>query len=150
MQHFIRIIVTSLVLLASVSQAKHLSEETIDNRTSRVGQVNIEGMPKAVEVVQKEPIAIVKPEVATVATATESRTGEFLYNNICISCHGIGLANAPKLGDSEAWAKLLTVGINNLVSSAKKGKNVMPPYGACADCSDEELINAIHFMSGTN
>ena len=138
MQFFIRMMVIALVILAGISQAKHMSEETIEQRTSRVGQVYIEGMPKAVEVAEAE----------TATAITEARSGEFLYNNVCISCHSIGLANAPKMGDAVAWTKLLEIGIDNLVSSAKKGKNVMPPMGTCADCSDDELKNAILFMSG--
>ena len=135
MQDFIKVLViTGLVLVTFNSQANHLAKDTIDKRTSPVGQVHIEGMTKEGEV-----------EIAT--APAEPRTGEALYNIYCIACHSTGLANAPKTGDAEAWNKLLEIGIDNIVISAKTGKNVMPPMGNCADCTDDELKSAINFMS---
>ena len=142
MQGFIRILVIACISMATVSQAKHLDEDTIDERTRPVGQVNIEGMEKVQIIAEEEP--------AVVQVATDDRTGETIYNGLCVACHSIGLANAPKKGDSAAWEKLMVNGIDALVSSAKKGKNVMPPMGTCADCSDEELKNTILFMINSN
>ena len=137
MQAFIRVLmITGLTLATFSSQANHMAKETIDKRTSPVGQVHVEGMAKD------------GSETAEVSAApAEPRTGEALYNTYCIACHGTGLANAPKLGDAVAWNKILEIGIDDLVISAKTGKNVMPPMGNCADCTDDELISAINFMS---
>jgi cytochrome c5 len=87
-------------------------------------------------------------EAAPAEDAAAGRTGETVYNTFCVACHSIGLANAPKFGDSAAWDKLLEIGMDELVSSARKGKNVMPPSGTCADCSDDEIKNSIVYMSG--
>lgn len=146
MQGFIKIIVIAAISITAVSQAEHMDKETIDSRTSPVGQVHIEGM------VQTQPttkeIVTTAPAENMAAATTGGRTGEAVYNSFCLACHSIGLANAPKTGDADAWGKLLEAGgIDGLVASAKKGKNVMPPMGTCADCSDEEMKQAILFMS---
>jgi len=156
MKGFIRVILIACVTIASISQAKHMDEDTIDKRTSPVGKVNIEGMPTTTEVdhdaMGHEETVIAKEDVVevTVNAASGARTGDVLYNTYCIACHSIGLANAPKAGDSAAWTKLLEVGMDNLVASAVKGKNIMPPKGTCGDCSNEELEDAITFMSTMN
>ena len=158
MKGFIRVILIACVTIASISQAKHMDQDTIDKRTSPVGKVNIEGMPSSTEAdhdeMAHEETVIAAEEVVEVTVdagaTTGARTGDALYNTYCIACHSIGLANAPKAGDSAAWNKLLEIGIDDLVASAVKGKNVMPPKGTCADCSDEELKDAITFMSTTN
>ena len=135
MQVFIRVLmITGLALTTVSSQANHMAKDTIDKRTSPVGQVHIEGMTK-------------EGEVEVAAVPLEPRTGEALYNTFCIACHSTGLANAPKTGDAEAWNKALEIGIDDLVLSAKAGKNVMPAMGNCVDCTDDELISAINFMS---
>lgn len=72
--------------------------------------------------------------------------GQAVYQKSCQSCHATGVAGAPKLGDKEAWAPRISMGIDALLASAIKGKNAMPPKGACMNCSDEELKAAIEYM----
>jgi cytochrome c5 len=129
---FIRTIAMMIIALSSVSYANHESEESMYKRTAPVGHVHIEGT-KVVEV---------KTETPMVAT----RTGESIYGSLCIACHSIGLANAPKPRDTAAWTTLMERGMDDVLSSAKAGKNAMPPMGTCADCTDEELISAIEHM----
>jgi cytochrome c5 len=91
------------------------------------------------------------------AGAAGNRSGEELYKTFCNACHGTGAGtasppNVPKVGDKAAWAPRIGVGLDNLVKSAKAGKNAMPPKGA-SDATDEELARAIAFManqSGAN
>ena len=72
--------------------------------------------------------------------------GQAVYQKSCQSCHAAGVANAPKLGDKEAWAPRIALGMDALVASAIKGKNAMPPKGACMNCSDDDLKAAIEYM----
>jgi cytochrome c5 len=91
------------------------------------------------------------------AGAAGNRSGETIFKTFCNACHGTGPGtatppNVPKVGDKAAWAPRIGVGLDNLVKSAKAGKNAMPPKGA-SDATDEELARAIAFManqSGAN
>lgn len=159
MQSLIRILIIACLTIAGTSQAKHMDDKTIDERTQPVGKIRIEGAPAAektsqpeaqeVTVTEEPAMAEAAPaEVAAAPTDGAGRTGEELYNAFCIACHSVGLANAPKFGDTAAWSKVMEVGMDELITSAKKGKNVMPPMGTCVDCSDDELKSAIEFMSG--
>jgi len=81
-------------------------------------------------------------------TSAQARTGEELYTQYCTTCHTIGVANAPKKGDAEAWAPRKAKGMPAMIEQAKKGLNAMPPKGLCMDCTDQELEAAIKFMLG--
>ncbi len=82
------------------------------------------------------------------ALAGAERSGEEVYNSKCKMCHDTGLSGAPKPGDKAEWDKRKTMhgGLDELVQSAIKGKNAMPPKGACTDCSDAEIKTAVEFM----
>jgi cytochrome c5 len=69
------------------------------------------------------------------------------YQRSCFACHGTGAAGAPKVGDKEAWAPRLALGMDALVASVKKGKGVMPPMGLCQDCTDDDFKALINKMS---
>jgi cytochrome c5 len=88
-----------------------------------------------------EPVAMAE-ETGTAAAAD----GEGIYNKACKVCHAAGVAGAPKLGDSEAWAPRVAKGEEALFGSIKKGLNAMPPKGACMTCSDDELKSALEYM----
>ena len=69
------------------------------------------------------------------------------YNMYCVACHGTGAAGAPKTGVKAAWEPRMKAGIDAMVTSAKKGKNAMPPMGLCNDCSDAEFKELIEYMA---
>lgn len=77
-----------------------------------------------------------------------ARSGDTIYNKACIACHGSGLLNAPKKGDKAAWDARFAQGEETVLNHAIHGLNAMPPKGTCGDCSDDELLAAIKFMSG--
>ncbi|MFK8076229.1 MAG: cytochrome c5 family protein [Granulosicoccus sp.] len=66
-------------------------------------------------------------------------------DGVCAGCHIAGVANAPKYGDTEAWAARLEKGMPALVASVANGLNVMPPRGG-STLTDEELPIAIQYM----
>ena len=85
--------------------------------------------------------------VAAVSGAADGgAAGQQVYKNSCQSCHAAGVAGAPKLGDKDAWAPRIATGIDALVASSINGKGIMPPKGACASCSDEDLKAAVEYM----
>lgn len=82
------------------------------------------------------------------AVASGPRSGEEVYNGACTACHGAGILGAPKKGDTAAWDERLSKGMDKTLANALNGINSMPAKGNCMDCSDEEILAAIKFMSG--
>ncbi|MBM3114735.1 c-type cytochrome [Jeongeupia naejangsanensis] len=74
------------------------------------------------------------------------RTGKSVYEAICISCHGTGLAGSPKFGDAGAWAPHIAKGFDTLVKHAIGGFNAMPARGGSPDLTDAEVARAVAFM----
>ena len=72
--------------------------------------------------------------------------GQQVYQQSCQACHAAGVAGAPKTGDKDAWAPRIATGMDALVASAINGKGIMPPKGACASCSDDDLKAAVEYM----
>lgn len=83
---------------------------------------------------------------AVAATTGGSAAGQKVYQASCQSCHAMGVAGAPKLGDKAAWAPRIATGVDALVASSVNGKGIMPPRGACASCSDDDLKAAVEYM----
>lgn len=71
------------------------------------------------------------------------------YLRSCQMCHASPDAEAPLTGHVAAWnTRLDQHGMGVLVLHVKTGVNAMPPMGLCNDCSDDEFIALIEFMSG--
>lgn len=82
----------------------------------------------------------------TADTRPAAADGEMIYNSYCLACHTMGIAGAPKLGDESAWKPRIEKGSDALLSSVKNGLTAMPPKGACANCSDDQLNMAIEYI----
>jgi cytochrome c5 len=80
------------------------------------------------------------------ATAYAGRDPQKIYETYCQACHLHGVAGAPKLGDSAAWAPRIEKGMDTLMDHAVNGFNAMPPKGTCGDCSREELQATVEYM----
>jgi cytochrome c5 len=65
----------------------------------------------------------------------------------CALCHVRPSTGAPMVGDAEAWAKVLVKGIGPTLERTIQGYGGMPPGGQCFDCTLEELVQLIAFMS---
>ena len=72
--------------------------------------------------------------------------GQQVYKNSCQACHAAGVAGSPKLGDKATWEPRIATGMDALVASVTNGKGIMPPRGACASCSDDDLKAAVEYM----
>jgi cytochrome c5 len=98
----------------------------------------------------KEPAAA-RAQVAAATPAPESKAvaaadGKRVYETTCIACHGLGVANAPRLGDKKAWAMHLMHGTEHLYQNALKGTGAMPPRGGNLTLSDVEVKAAVDYM----
>ena len=81
------------------------------------------------------------------AGAQTRQTGEQVYKQTCVACHGSGVTNAPRFGDRKAWKPLIAEGQPVLTAHAWVGVRGMPPKGGRADLSLEEFAGAVAFMS---
>ncbi len=146
-QTFIRVmIILSGGMLATATFAKtaaeldDVSRKEMTERLAPAGEVCRMGQPCADNI------------GAVVSSGNGPRSGEQVYNSACTSCHATGLLNSPKTGDSAAWAARLDKvngDFKTLLTHAINGTSGgMPPKGTCMDCSEEEIQNAIEYMSG--
>ncbi len=97
------------------------------------------------------------PKVAAAAPAAapaDDGAGRKTYMAACSACHMVGVANAPKLGDTAAWSKRMEQGLEALYNSGINGKGqLMPGKGGNASLSDDDVKAAVRFMlkeSGVN
>ena len=90
------------------------------------------------------------PAAAEPVVAAEDLPGETVYNQACVACHGAGIAGAPKLGDTAAWAPRIAQGADILNAHALQGfqgkAGYMPPKGGRTDLSDQSVINAVDYI----
>lgn len=74
-------------------------------------------------------------------------TGEQVYKAVCVTCHGHGVAGAPRAGNRQAWAPLISEGYDDLVGSALTGVRMMPPKGGAPELYDIEVARAVVYMA---
>ena len=88
------------------------------------------------------------PVEARVAPARTPDTGagKTVYQMSCAACHTSGVAGAPKLGDTSAWASRVAQGMPALYARAIKGTGAMPPKGGNAGLPDTEVRAAVDFI----
>lgn len=79
-------------------------------------------------------------------SAEQLNTAKTVYANTCVTCHGPGVAGAPKLGDKDAWAPRIKLGKDALYKSALKGKKSMPPKGGHFSIPDDDVKLAVDYM----
>ena len=76
--------------------------------------------------------------------------GKAVYDKACIACHWKGVAGAAALTDKDRWEEIAAKGMKTLHQHAIGGfqgeYGVMPAKGTCADCSDQDLYDAISYM----
>jgi cytochrome c5 len=86
-------------------------------------------------------------EFGAPAAPPGARNGESIVKAVCSNCHAQGLANAPKIGDANAWAPHIKEGLPTLVKNAINGIRAMPPRGGDATLTDAEVARAVVFMA---
>ena len=82
----------------------------------------------------------------TVFGVANAQSGENTYKQVCVSCHGAGVLNAPKFGDKAKWAPLIAEGQVTLTAHAYFGIRGMPPKGGNPNLSIEGFADALVYM----
>ena len=85
-------------------------------------------------------------EAKLAAAGAVDKVGEAIYKQYCFACHLTGIAEAPKTGDTEAWAPRAATGFEALYKTVNNGKGAMPPRAGFAHLSDEELKAGIRYL----
>jgi cytochrome c5 len=75
------------------------------------------------------------------------QAAEAVYTSTCQACHGAGIAGAPKVGDSGAWAARIAQGYDTVVKHAIEGLRAMPAKGGNPDLDNLEVARAVVFMA---
>ena len=88
------------------------------------------------------------PMVAVAAVVPKN--GNELFESVCKTCHGAGLAGAPKAGDKTAWAPRIAEGKATLYQHALNGYHgsagVMPAKGGRTDLPDDLIKQGVDYM----
>jgi len=82
-----------------------------------------------------------------VAGPRVAMSGEQVYEQVCKTCHGAGLAGAPKFGDKAAWTNILKQGDKVVFAHAIEGYKAMPPKGGNPDLPNDEVHAAVVHMA---
>lgn len=132
LQNFISSLSVCALLAAPICTNAADTDAEIEARIEKVGSISITGAAE--------------PTKATDTQASAPADGAALYQTSCFACHGTGVANAPKLGDSAAWAARIAKGEEALVSNAINGTGGMPAKGGNASLSDDEIRAIVAYM----
>jgi cytochrome c5 len=100
-------------------------------------------------------LAIKAPEgqaAGSAAPAGVPKNGKEVFDQVCSTCHGQGIAGAPKAGDKAAWAPRIAEGKATLYTHALQGYSggagggVMPPKGGRTDLPDDLIKQGVDYM----
>ena len=84
------------------------------------------------------------------AAAAVPKNGKELFDSLCTTCHGMGLAGAPKAGDKTAWGPRIAEGKATLYQHAINGytgkSGSMPPKGGRTDLPDDLIKQGVDYM----
>ncbi len=131
-----RFFVVAVIIGAGLSLSAGTREDAIAERIKKVGDVCVEGTDCA------------EASSSDVSVAANSTGGaQTNYQKTCATCHKIGVAGAPKLGDKEQWAPRIAKGLDVLYASSINGMPpAMPAKGMCFSCSDDDLKAIVDYM----
>ena len=117
---------------------------TVDSNTAPFAHEAIAGQDNSAMAI-KAP-AGAGPSVALAVP----KTGKDLFESGCTSCHGAGIAGAPKVGDKSAWGPRIAEGKATLYQHALSGftgkSGVMPPKGGRTDLPDDLIKQGVDYM----
>ncbi|HET6471156.1 MAG TPA: c-type cytochrome [Pseudomonadales bacterium] len=134
MKHFLAVIALFAAGLAFADRVPPGTDAEIKARLKPAGELCKAGDPTC-------------GQATAAAAGGAARTGEQVYNQFCFACHGTGVSGAPKMGHPDEWAPRLAKGNDAIWKSVTNGLNAMPPKGTCMNCTDDELKDAIAYMS---
>jgi cytochrome c5 len=128
-----------------------LMQASAHERIRPFGEVAVAGQDNSALAIEPTavPVAGGAPAAATAAAAPTD--GKSVFDVACAACHGTGIAGAPRIGDSAAWAPRIAQGMATLEKHAIEGfqgaAGFMPAKGGRTDLSDEAVRAAVEHMT---
>ncbi len=126
-----------LVIFLIVKLVMGINDSHIPDEAPEVAQAKVEE--------RITPVAEV--DVVAVDAVKVTLSGDVVYQQNCLACHGSGAMGAPMFGDKGAWAPRIAQGYETLVKHAVEGIRMMPARGGNANLSDAEVANAVVYMA---
>jgi cytochrome c5 len=152
----IGILVTITILLLGLARAVAGRTQVVDVYKDPIYlaslQRNTAALSKeAVAGQDNSAMAIQAPAGAGPAVAMAvPKSGAELFESVCKTCHGTGLAGAPKAGDKSAWGPRIAEGKATLYQHALNGfsgkSGVMPAKGGRTDLPDDLIKQGVDYM----
>jgi cytochrome c5 len=137
----------AIIVGAIVGGILFISFLTYDFKSDASSNVMVESKIKE----NIQPVAKVElAQAVAEGSASAGKSGEEVYKAVCSMCHQAGILNAPKLGDTQAWASRISQGYETLVQHAIKGIRSMPAKGGNASLSDAEVAGAVLYMTNSS
>ena len=137
----------AIIIGAIVGGILFISFLTYDFKSDASSNVMVESKIKE----NIQPVAKVElAQAVAEGSASARKSGEEVYKAVCSMCHQAGILNAPKLGDTQAWASRISQGYETLVQHAIKGIRSMPAKGGNASLSDAEVAGAVLYMTNSS
>lgn len=97
--------------------------------------------------VEERIAPVAEVDVVAVDAVKVTLSGDVVYQQSCLACHGSGAMGAPMLGDKGAWAPRIAQGYDTLLKHTIEGIRMMPAKGGNANLSDAEVANAVVYMA---
>ena len=91
-----------------------------------------------------QPMSVVR-SLPTAENKVSQSFGQKVYEESCATCHGNPALGAPVLGNKEAWAKVVSKGVEKVYHNGINGINSMSPKGG-TDLNDEQIKEVIDYM----
>jgi cytochrome c5 len=140
-------------VVASETQDKQVLEESqylnsVESRLQPVGKVAVAGQDNSALAIKADAGAA--GQAGSAGGPALPKSGDETFQQVCSTCHGAGIAGAPKAGDKGAWGPRIAKGKEVLYDHALKGftgsSGVMPAKGGRADLSDDLVKAAVDHM----
>jgi len=140
----------------AVSQAADATTQAVGDTAKAAGDVASKAADATTQAAGDAAKAVSDTATQAVDATTQAATsavaavgavdGEKVYKGLCFSCHDMGIAGSPKLGDKAAWAPRIATGMDALYASSINGKGAMPAKGGNPALSDAEVKASVDWM----
>jgi cytochrome c5 len=140
------------IVASRTQEAQILTEpdysKSVASRTEPLSHEAVAGQDNSALAIRTEASA----GAAGSAAPALPKNGKELFEQVCSTCHGTGIAGAPKAGDKAAWAARIAEGKPTLYQHAINGYQggpgggVMPPKGGRIDLPDDLVKQGVDYM----